>query len=804
MDTAPGPHGSPLSLVPGSLRARLILSTAVLLGLLAAFLVSYIPVRLERHTLELTAHRAASIAEMTAYNLAAALVFEDLTAMEEVFQGARRNLDVLYLVLEGADGAMVVADNLEAALEAGYAGAESGTATEDGAILRVSARVGPADRAGGTLHLGLSLGDVRAYVAETRRNVALVTLLLFGLGGVGFAGISTLVTRPVRRIVETMEGVTAGDLGRRTGLRSRDELGYVGSALDVMIERLQVAHGALREHNRTLEERVEERTRALRVEMEERGRAEEALHSSERRFRAMFESSVSGIAIFAADATLLGTNAAMRRMLGLPESWGRGTPAGERALVQRIHPDDRWRWSEGWGRSSALRSGEPAELRWLRDDGTTVWTRVVLTGVRQEEGDPFVMLMAENITQERALESQLRQSQKLEAVGQLAGGVAHDFNNLLTTINGIADLASSEYAHLPSLTADLREIRKAGERAATLTAQLLAFSRRQMLQPEEVDVGFVVRDMAAMLRRLIGPTIRLELDLSPDTHALRADPGQLTQVFMNLVVNARDAMPTGGILLVRTRNVRLGPAEASACGAARPGDFVEITVSDTGHGMDELTRSRVFEPFFTSKPRGKGTGLGLATVHGIVHQSGGGITVESEPGEGTTFTLVLPSLGRAGQLQPAPEAEPASEPGRGTILLVEDESAVRAVLARFLRRAGYQVLEARDGIQGLERFRTGGHRVDAVVTDVIMPRMSGPRMVRELVRDAPELPVLYVSGFTENEALDLEQRDAGRYAFLSKPLAPDELMRRLAELLEPGGTEAAAGAEPGASVASPV
>ncbi len=784
--SAPGPTAVPRTFLPGTLRARLILAAAVLLGSLAAFLISYIPVRLERHTLELTLHRAEGTAEMAAYNLEAALVFEDHEAIERVFAGARRNPDVLYLVLTGADGAIVAADNLAAAEGAGFEGAEAGAHAPDGQVLRVQAPVGSPSTPLGTLHLGLSLAGVRGYVAETRRHVAWVTLTLFGVVGLGFVGISTLVTRPVRRIVQTMDGVTRGDLGLRTGLDPRDEVGFLGHTLDLMIDRLQGAQQELREHNRTLEDRIEARTRALRVEIDERERAEGALRSSERRFRAMFESSALGIALLTPHGDLLGTNAALRAMLGLGEAWARGTPEGEAPLASRVHRDDRAPWARGWARRSEARIGEPEELRWSREDGATVWSRVTLTTVREEAGDPFVMVMVENVTQARELQAQLRQSQKLEAVGQLAGGVAHDFNNLLTTINGIADLALAEHGDRPSLAQDLSEIRKAGERAAALTSQLLAFSRRQMLQPEEVDVGFVVRDMAAMLKRLIGPSIRLELDISPDTHALKADPGQLTQVFMNLVVNARDAMPSGGVLLVRTRNVHLSRDQAHGFGAQRPGDFVEITVSDTGHGMDEATRARVFEPFFTSKPRGKGTGLGLATVHGIVHQSGGGITVESAPGEGTTFTLVLPSLGRPGRVsQPLPLPSPG-EGGRARILLVEDEASVRGVLCRFLRRAGYVVVEAEDGVQGLERFRAAGGAFDAVVTDVLMPRMTGTDMARQIVEDTPGIPVLFVSGFTEDEVPGGGVRSGGPQAFLSKPFLPDLFLRRVGELLEEG------------------
>jgi nitrogen-specific signal transduction histidine kinase len=389
--------------------------------------------------------------------------------------------------------------------------------------------------------------------------------------------------------------------------------------------------------------------------------------------------------------------------------------------------------------------------------------------------------MIENITERMELEERLRQSQKLEAVGRLAGGVAHDFNNLLKTINGVADLMMTEVP-TAELRADLEEIRKAGARASSLTSQLLAFSRRQVLQPRVIDLNASIREMGTMLRRLIGENIDLALELQPDVHAVRADPGQIAQVLMNLAVNARDAMPVGGGLRISTSDVNVDMAQAARFGTSATGPHVLIEVSDTGHGMSEETRRNAFEPFFTTKEVGKGTGLGLATVYGIVKQSGGGIFIDSAPGRGATFRILLPAVDPSclvGEVRPQTKAPAGSE----TVLIVEDEDAVRSLVSRVLRRGGYNVLEGRHGPDALRVSRKHHGYIDAVLTDVIMPGMSGPDLVKQLVNARPSLKVLYMSGYTQDEVLHygVSQNTPG---FIQKPMSPDALARKVREVLD--------------------
>jgi len=379
----------------------------------------------------------------------------------------------------------------------------------------------------------------------------------------------------------------------------------------------------------------------------------------------------------------------------------------------------------------------------------------------------------------RPAEGAVQQSQKLEALGRLAGGIAHDFNNLLTVILGYADLMSRHGAddHAREIG---REIQKAGERAAALTRQLLAFSRKQMQQPVVLDLNGLVRDLDTMLNRLIGEDVQFSTVLHAGPLRVKADPGQLEQVLTNLVVNARDAMPKGGRLVISTTEAAAGTFgdgwQAGADG------FAVLTVTDGGCGMDEHTLKRLFEPFFTTKEVGKGTGLGLAMVYGIVQQSGGRIEVESEPDRGSTFRVYLPLTGEA---PPPPVAVEAATPaaGKETILLVEDEEAVRQLACRTLRAQGYNVLEAADGVAALTVCQRHLRSIDIVVTDVVMPQLSGVDLVLRLKAVRPQLKVLYVSGYTDSTVVR-HGMEASEANYLQKPFTPDGLTRKVRQLLD--------------------
>ena len=520
----------------------------------------------------------------------------------------------------------------------------------------------------------------------------------------------------------------------------------------------------------------------------ERKRAEEEIHRAETRYRALVEQleAITYIAHLGFDGAWVYASPQIERILGYsPEEF----MADRDLYAQRVHPDDRALVEAA--EQGTLR-GLPfqADYRMIRRDGHVVWVSDsgVLVKTRDDEA-PLLHGVMLDITGRKQLESQLQQAQKMEAVGTLAGGVAHDFNNLLTVIKGYSRLVMEQAAGDEQLVRQLGEIEKSADRAAALTSQLLAFSRRQMIQPKVLSLNSVVSHMEKMLRRVIGEDVQLITQLDPKLATIKADPGQLEQVLLNLAINARDAMSGGGKLCFETSNVHLAPGHTFADLDAPAGDYAVVTVSDTGTGMDEKTRARVFEPFFTTKEVGKGTGLGLAMVYGIVKQSGGYIIVESKLGAGTTFRIYFPQIAAAESAEPPPPSRERFQ-GSETILLVEDDDSLRELTRRILARLGYTVLLSSHPAEAESVCRTFDGNIHAMLTDVIMPGGSGCDLAVRLASLRPEMKVVLMSGYADRGMEHHESLD-GNVNFLPKPFSPHALAAKLREILD------AAAAAPG-------
>ena len=458
--------------------------------------------------------------------------------------------------------------------------------------------------------------------------------------------------------------------------------------------------------------------------------------------------------------------------------------------LSRIHPADRQRVAKAFEDAFAIGSAE-VEARSAPNESREV-RHYYMTGRRMEsDGVPYLVGCGVDITERReaeaaraALELQLVQSQKMESIGRLAGGVAHDFNNHLTVINGYCDLILSTLAPADPNRESLADVRRAGERAAALTRQLLAFGRKQRLSPKPVSLNVIVSSMESMLHRLVPENIEIGASLDPALGAALADTGQIEQVVMNLVVNARDAMPEGGRILIETANMDVQSGSGGR-GGLGPGAYVTLAVTDTGVGMDERTCGMIFEPFFTTKELGKGTGLGLATVYGIVKQSGGTITVHSAPGEGSAFTVCLPRLDTAVDETAPVAAMERSRSGQGTILLVEDQDAVRRLVCRVLLSSGYEVIEANSASQALDLADSLLRSIDLLITDVVMPGMSGRELAARLTARRATLRVLFISGYAPEAIGEADAFDPGA-AFLQKPFSPAQVAARVGEILSAG------------------
>src|SRR5262245_3721249 len=600
------------------------------------------------------------------------------------------------------------------------------------------------------------------------RNIATVGLILIVAGSVVVRVVAHRMTTPLVDLTNAAESIAAGDYARRPpGTTRRDEIGRLSAAFNLMAEHVQAKHEGL-------EARVQERTDAL-IALQS---VEAALIESERAFRSTFDDAPLGIAQVSIDGRWIRVNRHLESILGSTSN----ELAGQ-SLLDVFHPND-----STFSLATAATAPGDREERVRRKDGRFVWVRLTISPVRDSSGDPqHLVVILEDVSERRRLEERLRESEKLEAIGRLAGGVAHDFNNLLTAIIGYAQLLAESIDPDDPKAEDVEEIIKAAERSAALTGQLLAFSRKQVLVPAILDVNTLVRETAVLLRRVIGEHIDLITTLAPDLEPVSADRTPLQQIVINLVVNARDAMPSGGPLPIETADVVSGQATESHTAVSEPGRYVMLTVNDTGVGMDAETKLRVFEPFFTTKEQGRGTGLGLATVYGIVKQSGGFIDVQSEPDQGAIFRLYLPAVPGARAAVARRDAKQSIKLGNETILVVEDERAVRSMTRVILERAGYRVVEAAAPEEVHESLRSRSSAIDLMISDVVMPGAHGPALFKQLVVEHPSLRVLYMSGYADDEIIRAGRLEGGEN-FMEKPFTSQRLLEKVREILDTAST----------------
>jgi len=612
------------------------------------------------------------------------------------------------------------------------------------------------DRAGG--HRGwivLSVLPESYFLAGIRegtsRSAVMFSIALMLSLGVA-ALLAATVTRRLRTIAAATRSLSGGDLGQRVPGSPLEELDDLASSFNQMAEKLA----------RSIED--------LRSE-------EQRLLHEKRLVDTLMDSLPGTVALYDGRGALLKWNRELERVTG------RDRPSLEGSRAEDLVPPEQAGASTRSVEAALARGDDEAELPLLTAGGAPV--PYLFKSVRMDTAEgPRILSVGLDVSERREVEERLRQAQKMEAVGALAGGIAHDFNNLLTVILGFSEVLRRRLDASDPARGDADQIASTAQRAAQLTRQLLAFSRKQMLQPVVFDVSQTVREMSSMLRRVIGEDIALEVTLPEEPLRCRTDAGQIEQAILNLVVNARDAMPRGGTLTIEARRARIDGDHCRLQPDARPGEYVQVSVTDTGTGMSPEVLARVFEPFFTTKAVGSGTGLGLAMVYGIIRQSGGHVEVSTQPGRGSTFTLYLPTTeGPETSRRTSPPSAPLPT-GTETVLLVEDEAAVRELTSRVLSSRGFTVLAAADGPEALRLAGGPGRPVDILVTDVVMPGQSGPDLATTLRARWPELPVLFVSGHTDDAVVRhglLHQT----IHFLPKPYVPSELVARVREILGP-------------------
>ena len=604
-----------------------------------------------------------------------------------------------------------------------------------------------------------------------------------------------LFTSAVARRIQLLEENAhrlAGGLPIVPMRSGQDEIGHLEQSLSEAASLLATREAEVRRASEGLEARVAERTselgranRSLETEVAERKRAEEDLADANRRVQAVIDASPLAIVRLDLEGNVKAWNQAAERMFGwtAEEVLDRSLPTVPDEELPQFHE-----LLAGAGRGEVVTG---LQTRRRRKDGTVFDARLWSAPLRGASGAiRGKIAIVADVTDQRRLEQQLVQAQKMEAIGRLAGGVAHDFNNVITVVSGYGQMLLDGVTEDADLREAAEEVLKAADRAAGLANQLLTFSRRQTSQPKTIDLNALVCNMERMLGRLIGENVELATVLRPDTGAVRADPGQIEQVLMNLVVNARDAMPGGGKLTVETAQVVLDESYSRTHAGVTPGVYAMIAVSDTGTGMDAETRLHIFEPFFTTKEHGKGTGLGLSTVYGIVKQHGGDIWVYSELGKGTTFKIYLPLAAAPAVAGPIESAAPRAGSHGEMVLLVEDEQGVRKLVRGVLELQGYRVLEADSGETALDLAASYQGPIDLLLTDIVMPKMGGRELAAALAPRHPGIKVLYLSGYTDHVVMDRGVIENGA-EFLQKPFTPDALARKIRDVLDDDRSRAA-------------
>jgi PAS domain S-box-containing protein len=614
---------------------------------------------------------------------------------------------------------------------------------------------------------------------------------IMGLMGTLFLFATILSAWNFHRVILASMSLRLENLSLIQSLTTRTEaVERLNQEITKEIHERRMMEEQLRTTQSGLEQRIAERTvdlaqanARLQDAVQEHRRTETALLSSEQRFNHLTDNLNQGVWFARAQPPqVLYVNRAFERIWGIPAERFYEDPTLWRNC---IHPDDHRLVTQAYDAEIANPTGHDLQrlYRIVRPDGQIRWIhdRMVIHHTPTGEVDSLSGI-TEDITDARELEDQLRQAQKMEAVGRLAGGVAHDFNNVMTVILGYSAVLLQELNQNSSARHFVQEIQRAGERCAALTGQLLAFSRKQMLHPVSLDLHRVIQDLVALLKSLIGEHITIVLRLDSTPRWVKVDAVQLEQVLLNLAVNARDAMPHGGTLTIDTRQVFPDQVWGQGQTPRNARTYVRLRVHDTGAGIDPAAKTKIFEPFFTTKPVGQGTGLGLSTVYGIVHQSGGTIRVESAVGQGTTMTVFLPEVAASDAVLLPASPEVNSRPGTEVILLVEDEPSVRLLTQHILRTHGYTVHEAEDGFRALDLIRRSSLHIDLVVTDLVMPGMNGKELAMRLRGHFGALKVLYMSGYSDNTPVTGDESQ-GQATFLQKPFSPEDLIHKVHEIL---------------------
>ncbi len=769
-----------------TLQKKFIFVFTLYVGLISAFIYLYFPLKLEKQALRFAADKAQSITDMIAMNVSSILVFEDRENMEKILTSVKQNRDVVYLVVLNNKGDVFSVFNHETAVKADYKFmAREEPVTGDGSIYRTSAPIIHNNGQIGQIFLGMSLENIRFQVARSKKTITMVSVVIFILGALAVFLISVVFTNPLKNMVRTIEEISAGNLSKRVTFSANDEVGHLATSFNVMVAKLENYSRELNQLNDELETKVMERTKKMQIEVNERYLAQEALKKSEEKYRRLVDNSLAGIYI-THDQVLQFCNRRFAEIFGYldpEEIIGKHM----RDLVTEES------WSPPAAKEGSIEPGAEITRRYeckgLKKDGA-VFDVEVFESYMLSQGKPAIEGILIDITERKKaaeerekLENQLRHAQKMESIGTLAGGIAHDFNNILSAVIGYTELTLEHVPEENNVRVNLERVLSAANRAKEMVKQILAFSRKGEGERKPIWLKEVVEELLKLIRSTLPTTIEIHLDLAESTNAVVANKSEIHRMVMNLCTNAGHAMrEDGGILSVSLKEVDLEPAVTDGKNL-EPGRYQQLTISDTGHGMTPEIMSRIFEPYFTTKKEGEGTGMGLSVVHGIVKSCGGDITVYSTPGKGTTIHVFLPVTCERRVEDATGQIEEAVRGGNETVLVVDDEPFIAELSKEVLEELGYHVIMKTSGIEALEAFKADPGKFDLVVADQTMPHMTGVQLTREMKKVRPDFPVILCSGFSD--AINEENyKIYGVDAFLMKPILPRELALAIRKMLD--------------------
>ncbi len=762
-----------------TLRAKLITLYSLIIGAISLFVNFYFPSQLEKQSLKAIEEKAHSIAIMVSYGVSPALYFNDSESAAEALRAARQNNDLLFCVVEDSLRQIFVSVEEQKAKENNYYSYVSDSISAENNFIVDIEPIVFNKRNLGKIILALSLEELRANIQSARRAVALVSFLIFLFGVIAIYGISLLLTQPLSRIVETFEDIAAGNFSRRVEVASKDEIGHLSESFNTMVEKVERAQQELQGANRVLEMRVEERTEELRA--------------SEERYRKMVEYSPDAIGVHS-EGKLIYVNPAAVALFKANNA----SQLLERSVIDLVHPDykakiiDRFRLM-----NIENKVVPPIPEKLIGVDGTIIDAEVSALPFIYDN-KPAIHVVVRDISERlrgeedrKKLEQQLLAAQKMESIGTLAGGIAHDFNNILAIISGYAQMIEKSAKKInPTITTQAVSIQTVTERGASLVRQLLTFAKKTDTKTELVEINLLVGELVGVLSQTFPKIISIQTELETELPPISADQTQLYQALLNLCVNARDAILAHyeryagkNLLTIVTKSVN-GADLKEKYPSAESGVYIGIAISDTGAGMNETILNRIFEPFFSTKEIGRGSGLGLAVVYGIVNSHKGFVDVQSVLNGGSTFTLYLPAVPeyRASceiQLQ----QEFIKAEGNETILLIEDERMLLDINKSILASCGYSVLTATDGEEALQIFSEHTNSIHLVISDLGLPKMDGWQLYQEFKKMKADIKFIIASGFIEKSARG-QMLENGVQKIISKPYSAEKLTSMVREILD--------------------